>query len=107
MKPSTKPTKGRGDSISYPIKQRSRVTNGRRSFVTGNGNSPWARRWRDLVELHAAEMSLAGPDHLTEAQRSLIRRLATLEIELEQMEGRLSEPCIPRQRPFCCRTTSI
>ena len=51
MKPSIKPTSGRSDSISYPKKQRGRVTNGRKSFVTGDGNSPWARRWRDLVEL--------------------------------------------------------
>ena len=39
MKPSIKSTSGRSDSISYPKKQRGRVTNGRKSFVTGDGNS--------------------------------------------------------------------
>jgi hypothetical protein len=68
---------------------RSQVTNGRRLFVDGDGRSPWARRWRDLVELHAADI---GPAQiLSEAQLSLIRRVATIEIELERMEGQLSQ----------------
>jgi hypothetical protein len=68
---------------------RSQVTNGRRLFVDGDGRSPWARRWRDLVELHAGD--IGQPDLLSEAQLSLIRRVATIEIELEAMEGRLSQ----------------
>ena len=67
---------------------RSRVTNGSRSFVQGDGRSPWARRWRDLVELHVAD--LGGLAALSEAQRSLVKRAATIEMELEQVEGRLS-----------------
>jgi hypothetical protein len=68
---------------------RSQVTNGRRLFVDGDGRSPWARRWRDLVELHAGD--IGQPELLSEAQLSLIRRVATIEIELEAMEGRLSQ----------------
>ena len=68
---------------------RSKVTNGRALFVQGDGRSPWARRWRDLVELHAADVCSA--ELLSEAQLSLCRRIATIEIELEAMEGRLSE----------------
>lgn len=64
------------------------MTNGSRLFVDGDGQSPWARRWRDLVELHEAD--LGGGTHLTEAQASLCRRVATIEIELEAMEGTLS-----------------
>jgi hypothetical protein len=72
-----------------PKRQRSRVTNGKRTFVEGDGRSPWARRWRDLIELHVAD--LGGVAALSEAQRSLVKRAATIEIELEQIEGRLSE----------------
>jgi hypothetical protein len=57
-------------------------------FVTGNGRSPWARRWRDLIEAHISD--LGGRANLSEAQRSLIKRASTIEIELEQVEGRLS-----------------
>lgn len=69
-------------------RHRSRVTNGKRAFVEGDGKSAWARRWKDIVALHAAD--LGGPDALSEAQASLCRRCATLEVELEQLEGRLS-----------------
>jgi hypothetical protein len=67
---------------------RSRVTNGRTLFVEGDGRGPWARRWRDLCEAHIAD--LGGAASLSEAQRSLIRRCATIEVELERIEGRLS-----------------
>jgi hypothetical protein len=56
--------------------------------VEGDGRSPWARCWRDLVELHAGD--LGGMYLLSEAQLSLIKRAATIEVELEQVEGRLS-----------------
>ena len=76
-------------SDARPPRTRSRVTNGRTPFVEGDARSPWTRRWRDLVEAHASD--LGGAAYLSEAQRSLIRRAATIEIELEQIEGRLSE----------------
>jgi hypothetical protein len=72
-----------------PKRQRSRVTNGKQMFVEGDGRSPWARRWRDLIELHVSD--LGGAAALSEAQRSLVKRASTIEIELEQIEGRLSE----------------
>jgi hypothetical protein len=47
------------------------VTNGRRTFVVGDGRGPWARRYRDLIALHVSD--LGGPDAgLSEAQLSLI-----------------------------------
>ena len=70
-------------------RQRSAVTNGKRAFVDGNGNAAWTRRWRDLVTAH--EQDLGGVGTLSEAQSSLIRRVATIEIELEQLEGKLSK----------------
>jgi DnaJ-domain-containing protein 1 len=75
-----------------PAGVRSAVTNGRRMFVRGDGRGPWARRWRDLVELHICDLAAgAGAAALTEAQLSLIRRASTIEIQLEDMEGRLSQ----------------
>lgn len=68
---------------------RSAVTNGKRLFVEAGGKSAWARRYRDLLVLHADD--LGGGSMLSEAQHSLIRRAATLEIECERLEGRLSD----------------
>lgn len=72
-----------------PKRLRSAVTNGKRLFVVGDGESAWARRFRDLVSAHVAD--LGGADLLSEAQVSLIRRTAAIETELELMEGRLSK----------------
>ena len=58
-------------------------------FVDGCNEGPWVRRFRDLVELHVND--LGTRDGLSEAQRSLCRRAATLEIELESLEGQLSK----------------
>jgi hypothetical protein len=71
-----------------PAALRSAVTNERRLFVQGDGNSAWARRYRDLIAGHVAD--LGGRDQLSEAQLSLIRRASALEVELELAEGKLS-----------------
>jgi len=69
---------------------RSRVSNGRALFAEGgDGRSAWARRWRDVLWQHMAD--LGGEDLLSEAQKSLCRRLATLAVQLEQYEAKLSE----------------
>ncbi len=68
---------------------RSAVTNGKRAFVRGDGKSVWARRHRDLVSMHVADMG--GANFLSEAQISLVKRAATIEVELEGLEGKLSK----------------
>jgi hypothetical protein len=68
---------------------RSAVTNGRKLFVLGDGNSAWSRRYRDLVCGHISD--LGGASGLSEAQLSLIKRAAAIEVELEQQEGKLSQ----------------
>lgn len=73
---------------SKPRRVSSAVSSGRRLFVLGNGNSPWSRRYRDLVRLH--EQDISGGVALSQAQQSLVRRAAAIECELELMEGRLS-----------------
>jgi hypothetical protein len=66
---------------------RSRVTNGKSHFVEASGKGPWARRWRDVLAELLYEIEPRGPDLLTEGQCQLARRIATLAIACERMEG--------------------
>ena len=54
----------------------------------GDDRSAWARRYRDLIFAHTSD--LGGASAVSEAQAALIRRAATLQIELELLEGKLS-----------------
>lgn len=63
---------------------RSRVTNGSHVLPGVDGRSTWARRFRDLMELHIAD--LGGDDAVSEAERSIVRRASALEVELERLE---------------------
>src|SRR4029079_2405758 len=78
----------RSPSDNRPPRIRSAVTNGRRLFVEGDGNSAWSRRYRDLVASHVSDMG--GAALLSEAPLSLVKRASAIELELEQAEGRLS-----------------
>lgn len=64
---------------------RSKVTNGSKVGTDMDGRTIWVRRLRDLIEAHTAD--LGGDEGLTQAQRSLVRRAATLSVELERMEA--------------------
>lgn len=68
---------------------RSRITNGRDLLPGVDGRSVWARRLRDLVELHIADQG--GREECTEARRSLLRRAAVLEVEAEYLEAQMAE----------------
>jgi hypothetical protein len=57
-------------------------------FVDGDGRGPWARRLRDLINLHLSD--LGGADAVSAAQKSIVRRAATLTVELERLEGNFS-----------------
>jgi hypothetical protein len=61
------------------------VTNGSSPFVEADGRGPWARRWRDV--LGEITSDLGGADLLSEGQRQLARRCATIAIACEKMEG--------------------
>ncbi len=81
----------RDQSLVNKSKGCSRVSNGSALFVEKiDGRTPWARRFRDLIELHLAD--LGGPDNVNEAQCALIRRIATLECECERLEGEFAKP---------------
>lgn len=64
------------------------MTNGTRAYVLGDGNSPWARRQRDLTSLYADDAG--GADVISAAKLSLCHSAACLRTELEIMEGQLS-----------------
>lgn len=64
---------------------RSAVTNGQRLHVERPGNSAWARRYRDILAQIIADIS--GPEGLSEGQRQLARRAATICISCEKLEG--------------------
>jgi hypothetical protein len=72
--------------IDVPKPQaRSRVSNGSTVLPGVDGRSTWVRRLRDLIGLHLSD--LGGDDAVSEAERSIIRRVATLTVELERMEA--------------------
>jgi hypothetical protein len=63
---------------------RSRVTNGRSLLAGVDGRYYWCRRYRDLIALHTQD--LGGDDNISEGERAILRRAATLIIELEGLE---------------------
>jgi hypothetical protein len=75
---------------SMAARARSRVSNGSRLFAdaTVDGRSSWARRLRDLLALHVAD--LGGDDAVSAAERSIIRRVATITVELELLEKKFA-----------------
>lgn len=64
---------------------RSRVTNGGTLLPGVDGRSAWVRRARDVLEAHIAD--LGGDCAISEAERSIVRRAATLTTELERIEA--------------------
>jgi hypothetical protein len=79
----------RSRTIANPKKLRSSVTNGRKAFVESeaDGRGAWTRRWRDLTRLHLDDLGLDDP---SAAQVALAKRAATIECELERLEGVIS-----------------
>src|SRR5262249_21886590 len=68
-----------------PSRHRSAVTNGKRLHVVQPGDTAWARRFRDVLAEITSD--LGGADLLSEGQRGLARRCATISIACERMEG--------------------
>jgi hypothetical protein len=61
------------------------VTNGKRLHVVKPGDTALARRFRDILSEISSDIAPAGG--LSEGQRQLARRCATLSIQCERMEG--------------------
>ena len=90
METAAYPPATRSNAGSYPARkdQRSAVTNGKRLHVVAPGDTKWARRWRDVL---AEIISDLGHDGLSEGQRQLARRCATIAIACERMEGEAAQ----------------
>jgi hypothetical protein len=71
--------------VDMPPSARSRVTNGSAVLPDVDGRSTWVRRLRDVMALHLSD--LGGSEAVSEAERSIVRRAATLTVELERMES--------------------
>jgi hypothetical protein len=70
---------------AHPL-ARSRVTNGTSLFAeaVADGRRGWSRRIRDLIAFYVSH--LGGEDIVTTPQRSIIRRAAISEVEIEWLE---------------------
>jgi hypothetical protein len=79
----------RRSTVVRPRTMRSRVSNGKSLFVEADGRGPWARRWRDVLSEIISDMG--GHDGLSEGQRQLARRCATIAIACERMEGEAAQ----------------
>ena len=75
----------RPSSDGKPAHSRSAVTNGKRLHVISPGDSKWSRRFADVLGQVISD--LGGPSGLSEGQRQLARRCATIAIACERMEG--------------------
>jgi len=68
---------------------RSCMTNGRVMPKGIDQRSVWVRRFKDIVALHTSDRG--GVERMSQAEQSLVRCIATLTVELEQMEVRFAE----------------
>lgn len=73
---------------------RTRVTNGVSLFPEEvDGRTYYARRLRDLIALHSAD--LGGGDHLSEAEHAIVRRASVITIALEGLELKFAQSSDP------------
>ena len=75
------------DNCAGPVTKpeaRSAISNGSTLLAGVDGRSTWARRLRDLIELHTND--LGGVLNISEAEKAIVRRASVLIVELERME---------------------
>jgi hypothetical protein len=68
--------------------QRSRITNGSALLPGVDGRNAWVRRCKDVINEHIAD--LGGPDNVSAAEHSIIRRACVLTVELERLERKFA-----------------
>ncbi|MGJ0510342.1 MAG: hypothetical protein ACR652_25125 [Methylocystis sp.] len=66
---------------------RTPIANGTR-LIMADGRSLWAKRFTEICSAHCAD--LGGFDNLSQAELAIIKRAATLQVELEALETRLA-----------------
>jgi hypothetical protein len=69
--------------------QKSAVTNGTRLLPGIDGRGQWIRRCKDIIADLTSDRG--GVSELSAAEASLIRRAATMSVELEALEARFAE----------------
>jgi hypothetical protein len=87
---------------------RSRISNGTGLLPGVDGRSVYGRRLRDLIELHITD--LGGLENCSAAECSLIRRVATIAVELEHLEGRFARAeggATPEELQLYCGASSV
>jgi hypothetical protein len=90
-------TSPRNPQAPHPSRARSRITNGKTLLQGIDGRSTWVRRLRDLINQHLSD--LGGPDMVSEAERSIIRRASAVTVELERLELRFAEANLAGRPP--------
>jgi hypothetical protein len=73
------------DPSARPPRGRSAVSNGRRLHVKPVADTGWSRRFRDVLAEIISD--LGGGQGLSEGQRQLARRAATISLECEKLEN--------------------
>ena len=71
-----------------PPARRVKLTNGSALVIGVDGRSSWTRRAKQFIDAHLSD--LGGIDNTSAAERSLVRRCATLSVELERLEGKFA-----------------
>ena len=77
------------DAVGHGRNGKSIITNGTKLLPGIDGRSPWVRRCKDVIALHVGD--LGGADNCSAAERSIIRRAATLTVELERLESKFAQ----------------
>jgi len=82
---SSSPDHSRISSRNSRISEQSRRVQTGQLIPGIDGRSAWTRRCRDVIAAHIAD--LGGVDNTSAAERSIVRRAATLTVELDRMEA--------------------
>jgi hypothetical protein len=76
-------------AVDHPKdRQRSRIGNGTALLPGVDGRSAWVRRAKDVIADHLSD--LGGVENTSAAERSIIRRVSTLTVELERLEAKFA-----------------
>ncbi len=67
---------------------RTPVANGNK-LLLADGRSMWSKRFREICAAHCQD--LGGFEHLSQAELAIIKRAATLQVELEAKEAALAD----------------
>lgn len=80
----------RMETVTSPSNVRSRLGNGSATLLGAKDErSVYVRRMKEIIADHIAD--LGGIDVTSAAERSLVRRVATMTIQLEKLETRFAE----------------